>query len=119
MATVNKIIEHVDSARPNTFSAEDKFAWLSDLDGMVSRVVMQKDEPVRYEFPKNMDTHLLVPAPWDSIYALYLEAQIALHQGEIEDYNNALLVFDTRFTEFKKAYIRENMPKSAGYIKNL
>lgn len=119
MATINKTIEMVDNIRPNTFSPEDKFAWLAAFDGMVSRVVMQQDEPVEYEYPKDMDTQLLIPAPFGGVYALYLEAQVALHQNEIEEYNNIVAVFDTRFSEYKKAYIRANMPKSAGSVKNL
>ena len=119
MATMNKVIEQVDGVKPNTFGPEEKFLWLSNLEGMVRRLVMQEKEVVPYEYPKDMDRELLVGEPFDGIYALYLEAQIDLHNREYNEYNNSVALFNSMYEEFKKAYIRENMPVSAGPIKNL
>ena len=117
MATPNKIIEYVDQVKPNVYRTEEKFQWLCDLDGIIKRVVMQESEGVNYAFPEDMDTQLLVPHPWESIYALYLEAQIDLQTKDYEDYNNAVLVFNERLDEYKRAYIREHRPESAGSIR--
>ena len=117
MATANKIIEHVDSVKPNVYRDEEKFQWLCDLDGMICRQVMQEGEGVNYAFPEDMDTQLLIPHPYEGIYALYLEAQIDLHNKDYEDYNNTILVYTAKLEEFKRAYIREHRPKSAGYFK--
>ena len=117
MATPNKIIEHVDQVKPNVYRTEEKFQWLCDLDGIIKRVVMQESEGVHYAFPEDLDTQLLVPHPWEGIYALYLEAQIDLHNKDYEDYNNAILVYTERLEEFRRAYIREHRPKSAGSIR--
>lgn len=114
MATFNKVIEIVDSLRPNAYREEEKFDWISGLDGMISRTVMQQDEPVSYQYPGDMDTELLVPPPFEGIYALYLEAMIDFHNREYGNYNNTMLMFNTQYDEYKKAYIRDNMPKSAG-----
>lgn len=116
MATPSKIIEHVDNVKPNTYRAEEKFQWLCDLDGMVKRLVLRDEESVRYSYPEDMDTQLLVPHPWEGIYAKYLEAQIDLHNKDYEDYNNTIMVFNAKFDEYKKAYIREHRPKHAGGI---
>lgn len=116
---VNKVIEHVNDVRPNTFRVEEKMRWLSDLDGMVRRLVMQDNTPVRYRYPEDMNKELLAKAPFDNIYALYLEAQVDFHNREYDDYNNAIMLFNSMFEEYKKAYIRENLPVSAGHIKNL
>lgn len=117
MATANKIIEHVDSVKPNVYRDEEKFQWLCDLDGQIFRQVMQEGEGVNYAFPEDMDTQLLIPHPYEGIYALYLEAQIDLHNKDYEDYNNTILVYTAKLEEFKRAYIREHRPKSAGSIK--
>ena len=117
MATPNKIIEHVDQVKPNVYRTEEKFQWLCDLDGIIKRVVMQEREGVHYAFPEDLDTQLVVPHPWEGIYALYLEAQIDLHNKDYEDYNNAILVYTERLEEFRRAYIREHRPKSAGSIR--
>lgn len=117
MATPSKIIEHVDNVKPNVYRAEEKFQWLCDLDGQIKRLVMQDKEGVHYSYPEDMDTQLLVPHPWEGIYALYLEAQIDLHNKDYEDYNNTILVYTAKLDEFKRAYIREHRPKSAGTIR--
>lgn len=117
MATPNKIIEHVDNVKANAYRAEEKYQWLCDLDGMIKRTVMQEQDSVHYTYPEDMDTQLLIPHPFEGIYALYLEAMIDLHNKDYEDYNNAILVFNTKMEEYKRAYIREHRPKSAGSIK--
>lgn len=116
MATPNKVIEYVDKVKPNVYGQEEKFQWLCDLDGIIKRVVMHESDGVHYAFPEDLDTQLLVPHPWESIYAMYLEAQIDLQNKDYEDYNNAVLVFNERLDEYKRAYIREHRPKSAGSI---
>ena len=118
MATINKVIEQVDGMKLNTFDTEAKFNWLADLDGQISLLVMEKDEPIKYEYPRDMDTPLLVGAPFEGIYAAYLEAQIDLHNREYDDYNNIILVYAALFEEYKKWYTRNHMPKSAGNVKN-
>ena len=115
--TPNKAIEHVDNIKPNAYREEDKFQWLCNLDGMVKQLVFQETEPVMYEYPKDMDTELLIPAPWEEVYALYMEAMIDYHNREYNYYNNSLQMFYTRFAEYRKAYIRENMPEGAGTFK--
>lgn len=117
MATPNKIIEHVDNVKINAYRDEEKFQWLCDLDGMVKRLVMQEEDSVQYSYPEDMDTQLLVPHPFEGIYALYLEAQIDLHNKEYEEYNNTIMVFNAKLDEYRKAYIREHRPKNAGGIK--
>lgn len=118
MATINKTIERVDRERANTFDEESKFQWLADLDGMVATVVMQQ-EPVEYEYPRDMDRELLIPTPWERVYGLYLEAMIDYHNREYNEYNAVMVMFNNVFEDFKKAYIRAVMPQSAGGFKNL
>ena len=117
--TPNKVIEYVDKVKPNAYDDEVKFQWLCDLDGMVKRLVMQEEEGVDYKYPEDMDTHLLVPAPFDGIYAQYLEVQIDFRNKEYTSYNNSATIFNSTFEDYKKAYIRENMPKSYGGFKNV
>lgn len=119
MATINKTIEMVDSVVPNTYDDESKFQWMMELDGLVAREVMQMEEPPGYSYPEDMDTELLIPRPYDRVYALYMEAMIDLQNRDYDGYNNTIQVFDALFSKYKKAHIRENRPASAGYFKNL
>ena len=119
MATPNKVIEYVDGIKPNAYGEEEKFRWLCDLDGMVKRIVMQDENGVDYKYPKDMDTQLLIPHPFEGVYAQYLITMIDLCNKEYNAYNNSAAAFETKFSEYKKAYIREHMPKSAGGYRNV
>lgn len=117
--TPNKVIEMVDRLKANAYSEEEKFGWLNELDGMIQRTVMKIDEPVSMTYPDDMDTDLLVGFPFESIYGMYMEAMIDFHNKEFGNYNNSVLMFNERFDEYKKAYIRETIPKTAGNFKNI
>lgn len=132
--TPNKAIEIIDNLRPNTYSEEDKLRWINELDGMVKRLVFQWDEKYikeieaqheneqitdeeyneiinktkPYSYPDDMDKELLIPAPYDNTYSLYLEAKIDYHNREYANYNNSVMMFESQFTEYKKDYIRNH-----------
>lgn len=135
--TPNKAIEIVDSLRPNPYSEEDKLRWINELDGMVKRLVFQWDEKYKtdmkaqyekekiteeeynafldilkdYSYPEDMDTELLIQAPFENVYASFLEAKIDYHNREYGNYNNSAMMFETQFSEYKKSYIREHKAK--------
>ena len=135
--TPNKAVEIVDRVKPNSYSEEDKLRWIDELDGMVKRLVFKWDEKYlkgietqykngqikekeyneimskakEYSYPEDMDKELLIPAPFENVYPLFIEAQIDFHNREYDHYNNSLMMFDGLYTEYKKAYIRENRPR--------
>lgn len=106
--TANKAIEIVDTLRPNSYNEEQKLSWISTLDGMVQHLVFQETTVNGYTYPDDMDKELLIKAPYDNLYALYLEAMIDYHNREYGNYNNSVLMFESQFSEYKKAYIREH-----------
>lgn len=115
--TPNKVIELVDSKKPNAYSEEDKISWMSEVDGMVRRLIHKADAQEPYKYPEDGDRELLIPAPFDGAYVFFVEAMIDYHNKEMQNYNNSVSMFSQRFDEYRKAYIRENMPKSAGFYK--
>ena len=118
-----KIIEAInqlDSLVHNTYEQSDKVKWLSRLDGMVKRQVIDAHEGEPFEFKgydDNTDTgtEMLIPAPYDAVYLLWMEAQIHYYNGEYEKYNNAIDTFDKDFTEYKNYYTRTHMPKGSKF----
>lgn len=102
----NKVIERLDAIRPNSYSEEQKLEWINNLEEMVQRLVMQSNEIKSLSYPEDMDKELLITAPFDNLYGLYLESMIDYYNREYGYYNNSALMFETRFTEYKKAYIR-------------
>ncbi len=106
--TPNKAIEYVDGLRPNAYEEEVKLRWISELDSMVQRLVFQEEECTPYIYPDDMDKELLIPPPFENVYALYLESMIDYYNREYGNYNNSAAMFENRFSEYKKAYIREH-----------
>ena len=105
------MIEIVDRLKPNSYSEEDKLRWINELDGMVQRLVIQADNINQYSYPEDMDKELLIPAPFDDVYTLFLEAKIDYYNREYANYNNSAMMFEAQYSEYKKAYIRENRAK--------
>lgn len=118
MATMNKVVEHVDRMNPNVFTDMDKYEWMKTLEGLVANEVMQ-DECPAYSLPEDADTPLLVQSPYDDIYRLYVTAMIYLHNREYDHYNNAVLVFKERYEQYKAWYIRNHRTCKAGNFRNV
>ena len=113
-----KIIEainRIDSLKHNTYTESDKVAWLSELDSMVKFEIMDAyDGEVAfngYDSLTDTQTELLITAPFDKAYLLWMEAQIDYYNGEYEKYNNAMEMFNTAYEGFKRYYNRTHMPK--------
>jgi hypothetical protein len=114
-----KIIEainRIDSLMHNTYTQSDKVAWLSRLDSMVKRTVLDTHEGDAvafsgYDDSTDMQAVLLIPEPFDEAYLRWLEAQIHYHNGEYDKYNNATEMFNTFYQEYKNDYNRTHMPK--------
>ena len=118
MATVNRVTAYIDRVKPNVYTDEDKFNWISTLEGLVAREVMGEEGP-EYEFPKDVDTELMVPSPFDDIYQLYVGAMIDFHNREYDQYNNTAAMFEERLEQFKAWYIRNNPSCNRVNFKNV
>ena len=118
--TIAEVISKVDALKPNTYTTEDKVAWLSTLDTRVKRQIIdahERNDPIYfYGYDSLLDqvTELLVPAPYDEMYLRWLEAQIDYHNGEDDRYNNAIILFNNAYEGYKKHYTRTHMPISRG-----
>ena len=117
---INEAINRLDALKCNTYSQEDKVAWLSHLDSMVKEQIIDNHEGSEsvsfsgYTAETPIDTVLLVPAPYDEIYLRWMEAQIDYHNGEYDKYNNAIIMFNTAFEAYQSHYNSTHMPVSRG-----
>jgi hypothetical protein len=118
--TIAEVISKVDALKPNTYSPEDKVDWLSTLDLRVKSKIIDAHEchePISfngYNSMDDMEKELLVPAPYDEMYLRWLEAMIDYHNSDDERYNNAIILFDNAYEDFKKHYTRTHMPICRG-----
>jgi hypothetical protein len=115
-----KIIEAInklDDLKHNTYSQSDKVGWLSRLDHMVKKMVIDTHEGgenvtfTGYDSNSDPETEMLIPEPFDEAYLRWLEAQIDYTNGEYDKYNNSIEMFNTAWKAYQNYYNRTHMPK--------
>ena len=114
-------INRIDVLKPNSYSQGEKIQWLSNLDGIIKREIIDTHEGGEavtfngYTENTNLTTELLVPAPYDDVYLRYLEMQIDYANGEYGKYNNSMAMYDTAYSNFQRFYNRTHMPKGTKF----
>ena len=109
-------INKIDALKQNTFSTPEKIGWLSTLDGIIKKEIIDTHEGADnvtfngYDDSTPNDTELLVPAPYDDIYIKWLEAQIDYGNSEIGKYNNSMAMFNATYSNYERYYNRTHMP---------
>lgn len=115
--TLIEAISKIDNLKHNTYTHEDKVSWLSRLDHMVKKEILDTHEGgdgtefSGYDTDSSVETELLVPPPYDELYLRWLEAQIDYCNGEYDRYNNAMEMFNTAYQGYANYYNRTHMPK--------
>ena len=111
-------IRDLDKLKHNTYDKGEKIKWLSNVDGMVKRLIIDTHEGgdavqfTGYDEDTAEDTELLVPSPFDVLYLYWLEAQVDYHNGEFGKYNNAIVLFNTAYQTYADEYHRMHKPLS-------
>lgn len=115
--TILEAINRVDTTKPNSYTQTEKVDWLSTLDGIIKKEIIDTHEGGEaiafegYTPDTSLDTVLLVPAPYDDIYIRWLESHIDYANGEYGKYNNSAMAYNSAFEEYSRYYNRNNMPK--------
>lgn len=115
---IREAVERIDSHKHNIYTQNDKIAWLSRLDSMVKTLIIDAHEGgeavefTGYDDSTDLNTEMLVPAPFDEMYLRWLEAQIDYSNGEYGKYNNAITMYQTAYDAYANHYRRTHMPKS-------
>ena len=114
--TIHNAINSIDELMHNTYTQENKVTWLSRVDTMVKKLVIDTHDGGEdvsfsgYNEDTDLETMLLIPEPFDEAYLRWMEAQIHYHNGEYDKYNNAVVMFNTAFGAYKSEYTRNHMP---------
>ena len=110
-------INRIDALKHNTYSQPDKIDWLSRVDHMIKRHIIDTHEGAEdvsfngYNEDTDLNTELLAPPPYDEMYLRWMEAMIDYHNGEYGKYNNAVEMFNTSYESYQRYYNRTHMPK--------
>lgn len=114
--TIREAIDRIDSLKHNTYSYAEKVLWLSKLDYVIKRQIINTHEgwdKVKfggYTAKTKGTTKLLVPAPYDEMYIHWLAAQIDYANGEYDRYNNTMAMYQTEYNGYSNYYNRNHMP---------
>ena len=115
--TILEAINRVDATKPNSYTQIEKIDWLSTLDGIIKKEIIDTHEGGEnivfdgYDVDTGLDTELLVPAPYDDIYIRWLEARIDYANGEYNKYNNSATAYNASFSAYSSYYNTHHMPK--------
>ena len=118
--TIREAINRVDSLKFNTYSDNDKVTLLSRLDSSVKNLIIDTHEGgedvvfIGYGDTTDMETELLIPAPFDEVYLRWLEAQIDYNNGEFDKFNASIIMYNTAYEAYANFYKRNHMPRHRG-----
>ena len=116
--TIIEAIDKINSLKPNSYTQVDKVKWLSALDGIIKKEIIDTHEGAedvtfnKYDEDTDVSTELLVPYPYDDVYVKWLEAQIDYANGETAKYNNSMAMYNTAYSAFERYYNRTHMHKA-------
>ena len=112
MATLQSVLEMIDSIKPNAFSDEAKTAWINEVEGLVQTEVflLAVEDVVQYKWPDDSGATLLAKPPHDKIYWVYLSAMVDFGNGEYDKYQNTMQMFNQFFGEYMRWYARTYNP---------
>ena len=113
-------ISQINSLKPNTYSDKQKINWLSQVESMIKRLVIDAHEGgeqvsfAGFTEDTSTETELFMAEPFSMGYVYWLEAQIHYANEDIDMYNNAIAMFNATFREYKADYRRTHVTKGSG-----
>lgn len=116
--TIMEAIYRADTQKPNVCSQEEKIRWLSALDGLVKKEIIDTHEGGEdvvfngYNNLTDLNTVLLIPAPYDEVYIHWLEMHVDYANAEFGKYNNSRSLYNTAYLAYEKYYNRTHKPIS-------
>ena len=111
--TVTDTISQADELRLHTISDEQKAAWVMGLDQQIGERIDMASYV--HSWPAG-DGELLLPAPYDRVYVLYLCSQIDYYNNETALYGNDKAVYDEAMSEAMAWWRRQHCPDSTGNV---
>ena len=114
--TLKELIAQTDALIENTFTPEQKTAWVNEVEGYVQTEVLllALDGVEQYSYEADKDKELLVRPPHDKLYRPYLLGQIQFHQQEYAAAQNSMALYSSYMSEFMRWFARVYRPADYG-----
>ncbi len=110
----NEIINEVKELYPSEYSDTQFKKWLGEAEDVILRFLDgYQSESVELRQISDLNEEAVAPPPYDRMYIDFIMAHIALHQHDDESYSRYMGVFNSRYRDFTKWYIRKH--SSRGY----
>lgn len=117
--TIKDCIDIVDNSKPNQYTIKEKVMWLSFIEEIIINDVLKTHEGYdgRYDLfegysEDKLSVALIVQSPYDRLYTAYLKMKIDEENGEVNRYNNSMVMFNSYMSEYRKHYNKTHVPLS-------
>lgn len=112
--TISDVVLEIGRIKPHSYTEDTLRRWLSELDGKVWEDLMCHYLPAdeKPSLPYAADdtlAALLIPFPHEDVYIKFLGAQIDFHNGDVERYNNSMMMFTEQYQTFVDSFTRSHM----------
>ena len=108
---IAEALSAINEFKPNGYPEESKIKWLSTVDGMIKKHIIDKYEGAEdiafsgYDKTTPASTELLVPSPYaEELYLHYLAAKIYFADEEYDKYNVSITQFNSVYEEYSREY---------------
>lgn len=107
--TIRNVVDKIMRQRPGAMTKDDLIELLHTLDLRIKKEIVDTHEGwqsviVPEYSAEDEETELLVPAPYDSMYAFYLESRIDYAQQEYGKFNNSNAMFQAEYSAYRNYY---------------
>ncbi len=120
--TLRECIQNVDVQKPNQYMIGEKVAWLSYVEQIVINniVKLSKEYEDMEDFEgyteEDLDTELLVKAPYDALYEAFIKMKIDECNQETNRYNNSASIYNYHMDMFRRYFRRTHLPSQFNHI---
>lgn len=113
---IREAIDTANAARRNEIPNGTLLYWLSSLDGQLAQLIFDAHDGEKvcyapYTEDTDPETELLVKAPWDELYPLYLMMRIDLENNDISSYNADGQQYNAAYSAWAAWFTRTHVPK--------
>ena len=119
--TIQEAIAQVCDLKPNQFKQQHFLKWLSEVDGIIQKEILdthgQVNEWKGYSESTDVSTELLAPDPYSVLYIDYLCAMIDFYCGEFTRYNNQMVKYNNSYQSFADYWNRTHESTKTHYIR--
>ena len=106
-------IAQLRAVKENQYDDTELLRWLSDLDGQIYSEHIKPHEGTDdiAHGPHDQESVLMIPEPYTNVYITWLTAMVDYHNGELDRFNNSMVMYNMALMAFVNWFNRTNMPK--------